>query len=588
MALLPPGPVFLLRQLIRLGVPAALIYAALNQLSNYVDTIPFWIVPIVTLLTVPAIVFFPFFWADLKNERRRRSLGADPVPFVTGGGFMGRNIIKMLQEHGEAMYPSDLYGPLPQMYGGIFSLKIVLHDLIFTMEPAYIKAILATQFENFQKGPMFIKNFRPVLGNGIFNADSDMWKFHRALTRPFFTRDRITDFETFERHADKAISITRTRLREGQPIDFQDLIGRFTLDTASSFLLGKEMNSLSLPLPYPTSNYSRLPPNANPHPHADSFNESLSLAQKVSSGRQILGGAWPLVEMWEDKLEDPMAVIHNFIEPVIQEAMERKQGGFEKGEAECLTMLDELVRQTDDQTLIRDETINMLVAGKDTTSCTLTFATYMLSEHPHVMTRLRQEVLDTVGPDRTPTYADLKDMKYLRAVINECLRLYPPVPLNSRRAAKATTFPPLTPGGKLIFIPEGATIVYSVFYMHRRRDLWGPDALEFDPDRFIDSRLQKYFLPNPWIFLPFNAGPRICLGQQFAYNQMSFFLIRLLQSFSSISLDLSARPDSTRPPEAWKLTKEGRQAKEKLLTDAHLTLFIKDAMWVQMKEATDN
>jgi hypothetical protein len=106
--------------------------------------------------------------------------------------------------------------------------------------------------------------------------------------------------------------------------------------------------------------------------------------------------------------------------------------------------------------------------------------------------------------------------------------------------------------------------------MHRRTDLWGPDgavksivtlavvlistftAHIFDPDRFLDSRLHTYLTPNPFIFLPFNAGPRICLGQQFAYNEVSYMLIRLLQSFDSVEIALDEQPRASRVPPAWK------------------------------------
>lgn len=130
--------------------------------------------------------------------------------------------------------------------------------------------------------------------------------------------------------------------------------------------------------------------------------------------------------------------------------------------------------------------------------------------------------------------------------------------------------------------------------MHRRTDYWGPDgthnllsyllkliimfhhrpAEEFDPDRFLDDRVQKYLTPNPFIFLPFNAGPRICLGQQFAYNEMSFFLVRLLQNFESIHFDVdSLSPDSRAKPE-W-AGSPGRKGIEKFWPKSHLTLYAK-------------
>jgi len=115
--------------------------------------------------------------------------------------------------------------------------------------------------------------------------------------------------------------------------------------------------------------------------------------------------------------------------------------------------------------------------------------------------------------------------------------------------------------------------------MHRREDLWGPDALEFDPDRFLDERLQKYLNPNPYIFIAFNAGPRICLGQQFAYHEASFFLIRLLQQFTNFRLAPEAQPD--KPPASW-VEDGGRKATEKIRPTIHLTLSIKGGLWARM------
>jgi cytochrome P450 len=114
--------------------------------------------------------------------------------------------------------------------------------------------------------------------------------------------------------------------------------------------------------------------------------------------------------------------------------------------------------------------------------------------------------------------------------------------------------------------------------------MWGPDALEFDPDRFLDERAKKYLTNNPFLFVPFNAGPRICLGQQFAYNEMSFMFIRLLQNFSSISLDTDAQPPETRIPPSW-ATAKGRKGMEKVWPKSHLTMYADGGLWVKMGEA---
>ncbi|KAG0692275.1 cytochrome P450 [Suillus ampliporus] len=122
--------------------------------------------------------------------------------------------------------------------------------------------------------------------------------------------------------------------------------------------------------------------------------------------------------------------------------------------------------------------------------------------------------------------------------------------------------------------------------MHRRKDQWRPDALEFDPDRWLDERMKKYLIPNPFIFLPFKAGPRICSGQQFAYDEMSFMLIRLLQNFSVITLSPELQEPAMRPP-TWWAENDGRQAIERFRLRNHLTLYAKGSMWVKMEAVDD-
>ncbi|KAH8108379.1 cytochrome P450 monooxygenase pc-1 [Phellopilus nigrolimitatus] len=233
-----------------------------------------------------------------------------------------------------------------------------------------------------------------------------------------------------------------------------------------------------------------------------------------------------------------------------------------------------------------DETLNIMIAARDTTAATMTFLTYLLSLHPEVTKRLRGEILEKVGVTRRPSYDDICEMKYLRAVINETLRLCPVVPFDVRQSINATTFSNSNPGGKPWYIPPRTSVSYSVFMMHRRTDLWGPDAMESDPDRFLDERLSKYLAPNPFIFLPFNAGPRICLGQQFAYNEISFMFVRLLQMFDVFEPNSSAQPPDSHPPQEWKSV-PGRQSIERIFPKTHITMYSHKGLWVRMREANN-
>ncbi|KAK7007236.1 cytochrome P450 [Favolaschia claudopus] len=304
---------------------------------------------------------------------------------------------------------------------------------------------------------------------------------------------------------------------------------------------------------------------------------------QVIAEREYVGVIWPLWEMWGDKSRAPMEVVSRFLDPIIRAAIEKRgvgerlvgEKGVGKGEVEAETLLDELLNSTSDHRL------NILLAGRDTTMHILTMVVYFLSMYPNVCARLREEVLTHVGPTARPTYDSIKDMKYLRAVINETLRLYPSV-----ECINTTTWPSPDPNDpRPIYIPGGAKVPWASILMHRRKDLWGPDAEEFSPDRFLDERVKKYLLPNPFQFLPFNAGPRICLGQQFAYNEMSFMLIRLLRSFESFSIDEDAFMPDARPPKEW-ASAPGRKGIDKFKPKFHLTMYTSDGMWIKAKEAT--
>ncbi|KAL0949002.1 hypothetical protein HGRIS_009101 [Hohenbuehelia grisea] len=577
---LPPILPYLLQRLPRLVAPLALVFAVKRTVEPEVLHLPGILWAVVYAASLPLALTVGVLWKDWTDRREAERLGAVMPTRVRDSKPGGLTLLKTMVKNFKTGYIGDMFVDWAVDYGYTFNVKILWENRVFTAEPEYLKIILATQFEAYEKGPAFFRQMEHLLGTGVFNSDGDMWKFHRSMTRPFFSKDRISHFELFERIADDAIAQLKARLKEGYAVDAQDVAYRFTLDSATEFLFGQNVHSLSAGLPYP-----------HDHPHAkdgadhpaNAFAHAFSEAQSESAFRSRYGVNWPLLEPFRSRTAPHMRVVRAFIDPILAEAVAKKRAAdaasgkgvdAEKGEREVKdgeTLLDHLVNYTDDQSVLRDETLNIMIAGRDTTATTISFAIYLLAEHPHVLKRLREEILAKVGPSRRPTYEDMREMKYLRAVINEVLRLYTPVPLNVRTSRKATLWPSKT-GGKPIYVPAGTKIPYSPFIMHRRTDLWGPDALEFDPDRFIDERLHKYLTPNPFIFLPFNAGPRICLGQQFAYHESSFFLIRLLQNFDKIALVPEAQPPETRAPSEWS-SAQGRKGKEKIWPRGHLTIY---------------
>ena len=185
------------------------------------------------------------------------------------------------------------------------------------------------------------------------------------------------------------------------------------------------------------------------------------------------------------------------------------------------TFLHNIARFTRDPKVIRDQLMAVLIAGRDTTAATLSWTIYELANYPDVYKKLRNEVLAIVGTSKTPTYEDLKDMTYLTHTLNETLRLYPAVPYNLRAALEDTTLPG-EPGQPDIAVLKGDVVVYSALSMQRRKDLYPEPSEKFaDPAIFSPDRW-SHWTPKAWHYLPFNGGPRICVGQNFAMTEMAF------------------------------------------------------------------
>ncbi|KAG8715315.1 hypothetical protein FRC09_016709 [Ceratobasidium sp. 395] len=522
----------------------------------------------------------------LSRHRDRMALGPDVAEAPCAKTRLPWNLdfIRDGVRARETEYIGDAFIKYFNTLGPTFNLKLFGGDQLFTCDPECVKAVLSTDFNSFEKGNVFKAKMRSVLGVGVFNSDGSMWQLHRSMTRPYFHRERVTHVELFAQHSDLAISRLLSRLSEPKSpaVDIQDLVGRFTLDSATEFLFGNSTRSLNAPLPYPHE------------PLADgstTFAAAFNRAQEQLMLRFGLAKLWPLFEIWEDKTDKSMGVINAFTDPILEERLRMKRDGRLKvkdskvpGDEEGDTLLDHLVEFSDDEKVIKDELLNILIAGRDTTAATLTFACYALAMYPACLDKLRAEVLGTFETSRHPKFEELRGMKYLRAFINEVLRVFPPVPFNERTAVRSTVF---KAGGQNVYVPKGAQVPISILHMHRRKDLWGPDADEFDPERWLDERMKKYVTPNPFIFLPFSAGPRICLGQQFAYNESSYFLVRLLQRVDQITLAPEAQPPESLPPPHWK-NGSGRKAIERLWMRSHLTTYSVGGLWVRMREASDS
>lgn len=191
--------------------------------------------------------------------------------------------------------------------------------------------------------------------------------------------------------------------------------------------------------------------------------------------------------------------------------------------------INHLYAELKDLILVRDQLVNILAAGRDTTACLISWTFRLLVRYPAVLVKLRKEIEDVLGDEQSVTRTHVRNMHYLDCVLKEMLRLYPPVPANLRFATKTTVFP--RGGGpdtrSPILVRQGTGITYSPYLMHRRTALYGADANFFRPERWEDSKLTGI----RWGFLPFNDGPRVCLGSKCSGTCAPTFESKLMLTF---------------------------------------------------------
>lgn len=344
---------------------------------------------------------------DLLEKRAIAKLGS-LVPkvrsyFPFGVDIIYRSIHNSLNDT-DTDFWEWLFTWSPSEHSKTIGVDLIRQRWIFTADPENIKAVLATQFQDFGKGEPFHQDTKPFLGDSIFSTDGQQWQKSRQLIRPQFVKTRVADLETFEKHLQRLMAKISGH---GEEIDIAALFYRFTLDSATDYLLGESVDSLN-------------------NPQAE-FATAFAEVQRVQDNIVRAGGLKFLVSKktyWAG-----LNVINNFVEPFIERVLRLNVSDLK--EKTNQSFLDALAATgTRDRNAIRDQVIAVLLAGRDTTAGALSFTFKELSAQPEIVRKLRREILEKVGPSHPPTYEDLKNMPYLQHVMNETLRLYPSVPFN--------------------------------------------------------------------------------------------------------------------------------------------------------------
>ena len=329
----------------------------------------------------------------------------------------------------------------------------------------------------------------PMLGDGIFNQEGVAWKHSREMLRPPLQHKHFEDLAVFKQSVQDLLDVLSN---QSGVVELQPLFFRLTLDVTTEVIFGESVNS------------QKIPESAGEHNFSQAFNTAQDIVSKrfrLSELYWIIGGS-----QFTKACKD----VHYFADQIIDPNLSRSS---EKSRV----FLDTIAESTADRDALRGQIINMLVAGRDSTACLLTWTFFMLVRHPLLLQKLREEINAACSDPASLTRTDLRKMGYLQNVLKEASRLYPSIPVNTRTAIKDTMLP--TGGGPdrtaPVYIPKGTQVAYSVYSMHRRPDLYGMDAELFRPERWDEDMPMYGNKTNAaWGYLAFNGGPRICLGSR--------------------------------------------------------------------------
>lgn len=332
------------------------------------------------------------------------------------------------------------------------------------------------------------------------------------MVRPIFSRENVSDSALLERHL--KIMFDCMPIQENgwtKPVSLASLFPCLTIDSATELFLGKSTNSL----------HQRLAGGVDHH--KKDFHWAFERVQQILSVRIRLQSLYWVYG--NKQIKECVTILNDFCDKAMEEADHR-----EKDEGKKYHYLDVLRSRAADSAEVREQVLGLLAAGRDTTASLLSWVFYCLIRNQRVFEKLRSIVIETFGNDEsTISFEKIKGCTYLQHVMNETLRLHSIVPFNGRTAVRDTTLP--TGGGadgtSPVFIPAGSEVRFSTHVLQRRHDLWGDDADDFVPERWEKKR------PG-WQYVPFNGGPRICIGQLFALTEAGHVIVRMLQKFDKI------------------------------------------------------
>jgi cytochrome P450 len=395
-----------------------------------------------------------------------------------------------------------------KQYGDMVHLQFGKEaHVYFLAHPDHFHTVLVEKADQFHKAGSYKDTKRGlarILGNGLVTSDGDYWRRQRKLIQPAFHARRI------EAYAEEMVRLTQHMLQgwqDDKTVEINDAMMRLTLAIVAKTILDTDINA-----------------------DAEKIAEAVTVFQHLAFGVDIFPLWLPTpshVKQWqaEKAMNDVVAAL----------ITQRRKSAEDRGDllSMLLNSVDEASQGMTDQQ-IRDEIVTLFLAGHETTANALSWTWYLLAQHPEVEQKLHEE-LDSVLHDRVPTLADLKQLPYTELVLQESMRLYPPVWNMSRQALTDVEV-----GGYII--PQGSEVNLNTYAMHHDPRWWD------EPERFLPERfnLEHQSKIPRMAYLPFSTGPRVCIGNSFALMEARLILATIASRYR-LSMTGGQRPVQMEP-----------------------------------------
>ncbi|TMW62708.1 hypothetical protein Poli38472_005326 [Pythium oligandrum] len=462
--------------------------------------------------------------ASVAEKNKMKRLGATSKPAVPSSTLPIIHNTLDFVKHTEHLH--DWLMTLVEEYQGrTFVLRALGRpDVVVFSSQESIEDVMKKQFDSFPKGAFLADYFGDVFGEGIFVVNGVKWLHQRKTASNLFTarslRESMT--ETIRKHTVHLRQILLDAGAQDKTVDLHDLFSRLSAESFAEIGFGINMGMLDN--------------NEGDHPFQVAFDRSqhsMTLRRFKPSWFWLFQKRFKLGA--EAQISEDAETIHTAVLDIIAESLKlRQSGATQEGPVNLVSLfLDSYEKSPDakngefDPKYLVDVVVNFINAGRDTTAQALSWFFKNLTQHPEVTAKLRAELYEVLpglmdGSIDTPTMEQVEQLTYLEAAIRESLRLYPALPYSTKVAANDVVMSDGT------FIRKGQSTAIPAYAYNRMKYVWGPDAAEYNPERFIDPETGKIITYSPYKFFAFNAGPRICLGMNLAMLELKIVAASLL------------------------------------------------------------